>query len=242
MVFGSALESTRFARSSSPPASTTPVARPPSISDPRPQPRSGSRRPPRGSVGHRLGQPPDAAADESPLADPAARLLGGVVVQEHERGPGGRRAAGRVVDRMPAERGEDLVALEVLGQVLGGRGPEQIERVGDPARCAPRARRAPRGGRAPADAACRGSGGVVSMSGVISSAIRPARPRTPAARGRRRGRSGATSSCVAARSSSRCSAEPSASRLRPGPAGSTSIPRSTSRRSRHTGSRSMLST
>ena len=32
MVFGSALESTRAARSSSPPASTTPVARPPSIS------------------------------------------------------------------------------------------------------------------------------------------------------------------------------------------------------------------
>ncbi len=71
---------------------------------------------------------------------PPPGLLGGVVVQQHERGARGRRPAGRVVDRVPAERRPHLLALEVLGQVLGRRGAEEEERVGDRGRgCAPRA-------------------------------------------------------------------------------------------------------
>ena len=150
----------------------------------------------------------------------------------------------RVVDRVPAERRAHLVAREVLGQVLGRRGAEQEQRVGDPAAVARRARAEPgQHGELAADAGARGSGGVVSISGVISSAIRPSSSsnsgsaRASAAEKRRE-----LAPASPARSSSRCRCEPSANRFSAGPAASTSIPRSTSRRSRQTGSRSMLST
>ena len=67
-----------------------------------------------------------------------------MVVQQHERGPRRRRAAGRVVDRVPAERRHDPLGREVLGQVLGRRGPEEEQRLVDPAAAAGRPGAEPR--------------------------------------------------------------------------------------------------
>ena len=104
-------------------------------------------------------------------------------------------------------------------QVLGGRGAEHVEGVGDPRAVA--GRRAPRP-REPAELARAqgaGSGGVVSNSGVISAGdLRRARPRS--AGSARASAGGEAPHLVAgsrARSSSRCSAEPSANRLSAGP-------------------------
>ena len=82
-------------------------------------------------VGHRLGQAADASPHEAPLPDAAAGLLRGVVVEEHVGGARCGRARGRVVDRVPAERREDLLGLEPLAQVLGCGRPEQEGRVRD---------------------------------------------------------------------------------------------------------------
>ena len=89
MVFGSAFDSTRAARSSVPSASATPAARPPST---RIRSTGASVRisAPASRAASAIASVslPDPAADEAPLADPAAGRLGGVVVEEHEGGPG----------------------------------------------------------------------------------------------------------------------------------------------------------
>ena len=127
-------------------------------------------------------------------------------MEQHERGAGGRRAGGRVVDRVPAERRSHLLGLEVLGEVLGRRGAEEEERVGDPrCGCARRAGRGSRDRQLARRARGAGSGGVVSISGVISSAISASSASKPGSALASAAEKRANSSWVSARSSSSCS-------------------------------------
>ena len=92
-------------------------------------------------------------------------------MQQHERGPRRRRARGRVVDRVPAEGRHHLVGLKPLRQVLGRGRAEQVAGLGEQV-AVPLQPRGGRGGRGRAGAARARSGGVSSISGVISAATR----------------------------------------------------------------------
>ena len=130
--FGSALESTRVARRSPRrSARRTPTARPPRLSDPvdlgvAPDLAPGLA----GGVGHRGRQHAHAAAHEPPLAHAALGFLARMVVQQHVGGARGRRSGHAVVDRVPAERGLHVLALEPFGQELVRARREQVREVG----------------------------------------------------------------------------------------------------------------
>ena len=130
MRFGSAFDSTRVARISSPETRRTPTARSPLV---RTDSTSASQRTVGTGlarrVGHPLGEHAHAAAHEAPLADAGVAGVAGVVVQQHERGARRRRAGDAVVDRVPAEGGADVLALEPLGQHLTGARGEQLDQL-----------------------------------------------------------------------------------------------------------------
>ena len=82
-------------------------------------------------VGHLLGHAPDAAAHEPPLAHAAARparTRGRAAARTPSPGSTGRD---RVVDRVPAQRRLDVFGLEALVEELAGGGGEQEQRVDD---------------------------------------------------------------------------------------------------------------
>ena len=192
---GSAFDSTRGARSSSPFASATPVARPftvmmrstsASVRISAPASRAAS------AITSR--QPAHAAADEPPRARPAPGLLARVIVQQHERGPRRRRAGDAVVDRVPAERGHHVLGLEPLRQELRRRRREQERQV---RRGRVRCRSAMRPARASSRRSCALRTPRVRRASARSTA-RPHRrtgrdpPRTARARRRRGARTAAS--------------------------------------------------
>ena len=83
-------------------------------------------------------------------------------MEQNVGGARGRRAADRVVDRVPAERRQHLFGAEVLAEILARRRAEQIERVGDRRPVASRAGREP---GEPGEVA-RPSRGRIGRSGV----------------------------------------------------------------------------
>ena len=149
-------------------------------------------------------------------------------MEEHVGGARGRRPRGRVVDRVPAERRQDLLGLEPLAQILRGRRAEQEGRVGDQravARRHPAQLREPRKLAGAQVARVRRS--RVDERRDQAGDAAPAPPRRRGARARPPRRTSRTRAGWRARSSSRRSEEPSGPRFSAGPAGSTVIPRST---------------